>query len=1355
MVGGGQRSGRGGTQLIKVKVVNWEDLWSSKEGKKVTKNLEKILDNISNLSKCCDKLSKSFESLGKTLSVSSRGGTGGGGERRRRQVSLEETIKDLGGKGTGGVGGLVEALLGKIGGKEWENLGEGLKEKLSEVLEEVGEEELWQKLFGRIGGKEWKDLEKDVRGELSKILEEVDDKGLAEKLVGVIGDKSWRSLKDMEKELRDMLEAEEKVSLSSLIPKGSFLNPFTWSVLGGLIGSVLGGLLSQVEKIKDEIGVDIWAGRELAGTMELAAEMVSKTFSAASSAFQQTTYYLAQFGIGVGEAIGQVQELFAALGEGVKDFLSSGEAQKMLGYFTLLGVSAETTGGLAQQFRFLRGSVKAASKDFQSSAKMFLAAAKKMGVSVQQLVELQSRLLEGMYDIILAYRLTTQMAGLFGDQLVDNAKRFSVLGAALRQQGIAGAEEVSAALMNLSVAANLGWEQIGKMGITLGVMGKEAEVSTLFISKMIGEIFGLQDVFKDTQSGISGVVKKFKEMDETSRMLAIALIPSLAPLFAVDEEVLKRLDKVSKEIETIQSQIRIVDSTLAAIRDKAKVILSSFFAMKGVNKIISNFSKAIDRAITRVVEFLEKHEWLTKVLVTLTSLSMILGTVLLELAPALLVLIPVFVVIYSLGSKVLNGLASLFTQLGETAVKVGNFIFDAFKLPFVLISGLFKKLVSFGKTLFGIFMFLRSIGVDLGAVFSSLKGAITGLFSSLTGLSGVLVGVGGMLVSLSVMIVGMAGSFLVLGGIIVWISTIIASWFVAFSAFAGLVYGVVGVVRYLAENFDSIKRTFGKLIGASNIFVQNLKEAWEVLKGILMGEKSLGDLFDVFKKLFSKESLSSLWEAFKGMFSSKEFQDLVANLLNVFVKSFVEGFKLVWEFIYKFVTGGGLKKIYEAVKNVLSSALQGVSGDFLANFLSQFGKVVASIADLLTTIIVDIAKVLPALIFGFLHTIVNEILPTVFKVAIRLLNELPPLLVKIAMSVIAVLPHLLSVLEKYLLKLMKAAARAVANLLSSLINTLIARLPELMAALADLIVDLFSFLVESLGYVIESFFKLLSEIDWLNLLYKILIGLGVFIVRMILKIIANGLPAILKFLFRILIGLFRFLLVNLLTALLAPLKPLLSIFGVDVGKIISGVNVGAERLIDNFDNIMDSFSKSFNDLIDSLFQNTKATEKNTSALLGQDGQGGGAPQRGSNVTKENDVLVKISNATVKTDAVNWGATGKLQQQLQRLQEINKRTTELAPIWLSFSDNKIENNGGLRGTVVIGSNLAGKSVLIGQNGNDWGAHLVDIGNKQVDTLSLVASHLAEIKELLKRNAGQGQEVVINISSLGTNGYKTRA
>jgi phage-related protein len=1420
IVGGGQKSKRSGEQVIRVKVVNWDDLWSSKEAKKVTKVLGKIFDNVSNLSKCCDKLSKSFENLGKTLSVSPRGGTGGGGGRRKRRVSPEETIEDLGKKVPESVGSLAEALLDKIGSIGWEGLGESLKEKLSEVLEEVGDEELLSKLLGRIGEKEWGDLEKRVKGKLGEILEEVDSEGLVEKLIDVIGDKGWRSLKDMEKELRDMFEVEKKVSLSSLMPKGSFLSPFAWSALGGLIGSVLGGLLSQVEKVKDEIGLDILAGRELAGTMELAAEMVSKTFSTASSAFQQTTYYLAQFGIGVGEAIGQVQELFAALGEGVKDFLSSGEAQKMLGYFTLLGVSAETTGGLVQQFRFLRGSVKDASKDFQSSAKMFLTAAKKMGVSVQQLVELQSRLLEGMYDIILAYRLTTQTAGLFGDQLTDNAKRFSVLGAALRQQGVAGAEEVSAALINLSAATNLGWEQIGKMGITLGVMGKEAEVSTLFISKMMGEMFGLQDIFKDTQGNISGVVKKFKEMDETSRMLAIALMPSLAPLFAIDEKVLKRLDNVSKEVETIQSQIRIVDSTLAAMKDKAKAVLASFFAVKGVNKIISDFSKAIDQAVSKIVAFLEKHEWLAKVLAILTTLSMVLGTVLLQLAPALIILTPAFIGVYEVGRKVfgflgtlISGLISMLWGFAENFVEVFVTSFDLMvvtlkKFPTLLnkLGGSFRKVIDIAikfyglikkvaipldKFLFrkigGFYEFMKLYFRELGDVFVdfyyNVKDKVTALGEFIIKKLGKAFNFLSTIASKSFKLIGnallaginltasLAVQFLVFGGIITWVSISLAALPVILSGFFGVMAGGIAVVGYLAKNFKQLKNLLVDLSTSSGVFFENLKNVWEVFMGILKGEKGLNDLVNAFERLFSAESVKGFKKLFDNLLKSGVLQQLVTTLLSVFIEGFINGFKMAWEFLYKFITGGGLQKIYEAIKNTLLSALSAGGEDFLKIFLDQFGQVVATIANLLVNIIVDITSVLPSLIEKLGGAIVNNILPTVFNVAIKLLNALPSILTKILMSIVSLLPKLFKFLAANISPLIKATATALANVLISLINEVV---PALLEALVNALPDLISALGEAIGHVVDSLFEVLANIDWLKLLGSI--------IEAIFKIIFKVLPALLGSLIKILGKVLWSIVKTLWSWIWKPLGWVFKLFGklvgIDVGEAKAAEFGKGFQQYEGLGENIGAFTEALSALGENIDKNTAATELNTDAIGEQN-------KKMDNLNKKtiasdfdfNSWLKKVlgdvekprepAHLWEKDNARNW--FDSFSKRLSGVAAVTGRSFSPSVYQKSvkvLGDNGVINSEVVKGNYIVGessvdlgssgvvvSGLTKGDVPVKQSEDNWAAHLVDVGGKQLEVLTLIATHLSEIKSLLRNSANQKQDIAVNVYSLDEN-YRIR-
>jgi len=1417
---GGQRGRRGGEQAIKVKVINWNDLWTSDKGKNVVKNLEKIRENISNLSKCCDKLSKSLEGFGKNLSVSSRGETGGRGRRRGRGKAPEEILAGLSEEASKGKGDLAELLLGKISSGEWDDLGKSLKGGLSEILEEIGDEELLSKLLGQIGGKEWKDLGEDVKGELGKILEEAGSEGLAEKLVGTIGDKGWRSLKDMEKELRDMLETEKKVSLSSLIPKGSFLSPLAWSALGGLIGSVLGGLLSQMEKVRDEIGLDILAGRELAGTMELAAEMVSKTFSTAGSVFQQTTYYLAQFGIGVGEAIGQVQGLFAALGEGVKDFLGSPEAQKMLGYFTLLGVSAETTGGLAQQFRFLRGSVKDASKDFQSSAKMFLAAAKKMGVSVQQLVELQSRLLESMYDIILAYRMTTQAAGAFGDQITDNAKRFSVLGVALKQQGVAGAEEVSAALMNLSTATNLSWEQIGKMGITLGVMGKEAEVSTLFISKMMGEMFGLQDIFKDAQGNISGVVKKFKEMDETSRMLAVTLLPSLAPLFAVDEKVLERLDKVAKETETIQSQIKIVDSTLAAMKDKAKTILASFFAMKGVNKIISNFSKAIDQAVSRIVAFLEKHEWLAKALAILTTLSMVLGTVLLQLAPALLILVPAFGVVYEVGRKVfgflgslISGLISMLGTLAGDFVKVFVSSFDlaavTLKKAPKLVSELvatFKKAKDTAVKFYGfikeksvlvdkflfqkigkVYEYIKFAFKDAGEVFMDFFDAVKISVTSLgefivkklgkaqkfvsTVLSKSFNFIGNALLAGINLTVSLAAQFLVLGGIITWVSISLAALPVILSGFFGLMAGGIAVVVYLVKNFTYLKNLFAGLTASSGVFFENLKNVWEVFMGILKGEKGLSDLVEAFNRLFSDKSVESFKKLLDNLLKGDVLQQFVTTLLSIFIGGFIDGFKMAWEFLYKFITGGGLQKIYEAIKNTILSALSGGGGNFMKTFLDQFGQVVATIADLLVNIIIDIASALPSLIETLVGAIVNNILPTAFKVAIKLLEALPSILTKIVMSIISLLPNLLKSLVAHIPPLIKAAATALANVLISLINEVV---PALLNTLIDALPDLVTALGEAIGHVVNSLFEVLANIDWLKLLSDI--------IGAVFKIIFKVLPALfisfIKILGKVLWGIVKTLWNLIWNPLGSVLKFLGKLVGINIGEAKAAEFDKGLQQYEGWGENIEALGEALNVLGDHIDKNTVATKFNTDAVGEQN-------KKMDNLNKKIDAsnfdfnswLKKVlgdvekpqepAHLWVKDNAENW------------FERFSKRFSGAVAVpgrspWSSVYQKSVEmsgssgvvNPGVVKGSYIIGeasrdlgssgiaaSGLAKEDVPVKQGGNDWGTYLVDVGGKQLEVLTLIATHLSEIKSLLRNSANQKQDIALNIYSLDEN-YRIR-
>jgi hypothetical protein len=375
------------------------------------------------------------------------------------------------------------------------------------------------------------------------------------------------------------------------------------------------------------------------------------------------------------------------------------------------------------------------------------------------------------------------------------------------------------------------------------------------------------------------------------------------------------------------------------------------------------------------------------------------------------------------------------------------------------------------------------------------------------------------------------------------------------------------------------------------------------------------------------------------------------------------------------------------------------------------------------------------------------------------------------MSIVSLLPNLLKSLVAHIPSLIKAAATALANVLISLINEVV---PALLNTLVDALPDLITALGEAIGHVVSSLFEVLANIDWLKLLGDI--------IGAVFKIIFKVLPALfgsfIKILGKVLWGIVK----TLWSWIWKPLGWVFKLFGklvgIDVGEAKAAEFGKGLQQYEGLGEDIGALTEALGALGENIDKNTAATKLNTD-VIGEQNK-------------------KMDNLNKKTDASNFDFNSWLKKVLgdvEKPQEpahlwgedngknwfdsFSKRLSGVAAVTgQSFSpsvyqksakilgDSGVINSGVVEGGYIVGgsnvdlgnsgiaaSGLTKGDVSVKQGGNEWGTYLVDVGGKQLEVLTLIATHLSEIKSLLRNSANQKQDIAVNVYSLDEN-YRIR-
>ena len=885
-------------------------------------------------------------------------------------------------------------------------------------------------------------------------------------MIDVIGGRGWNVLRDLDRGFKDRMrqfKEIEKYLKNRLKPlKGSILDPLFWGALGAVIAGVLGTASRLLGKLESDLDfISDTSARSLAGEFEIMGEMVSKVFKGSSQFFEQMSYYFAQFGINLQTSAESISDLFDKLGVGVKEFLSSSAAKEMLGYFTLLGVRSDSLTPIFLRLRFVTGSVDEMRKSFVKASNTFLQASKKIGVSIQSLVETQERLLENVYDISVAYRFWSQAGGRFGGFVGELSQVVSVFVNNLRQKGINAVDELGGAFMAIGLGAGLTTEEFSKMLPVLSIMGNEVALTNVLLGKLMAQMLGIDTTFKDARELVKALTQRLSEMNE-QQLLILSALPGFSGFLQLRalgkdlDEIVGNLDKIIERQEKVNSQIKRVDSMLDALKDKAKIMFARFFAYEGLNKIILEFIDAVDRAVKWVLEFLNEHKTIAKIIVYLIGISMVLWTVFLSLAPALLLLIPAFKLIQSVASRVFEGLESL-------VKKVFGIIYKSVGTIGSLIFGLIRIFDA-------LFVFVQSFG---------------GLFSALLPVIKILG-------SISLVVMLIASS---LGLIPIIISGII-----------GLLGGLKAIfVEVFKENSELLKILQNMYAQIEGIFVRIANLAGYMWEKITNPDAVKDISFDALVK----EIAESFKQLLKNLFPVLEYFGIV------FFKGFAEGFKKAWSYLYEFIVHvdeagkTGLQRLYERIKGFVAGIFgSDIVGDLFNQILQQFPQIAAGISRVIIDMLIDVIKVivnivpkLVDLLGGFLSSFIDSFIYLVISIGDNVGNIAQGLVKSLVKVIGVVLNFLVTDGLKALPKLVFGVLRIAKNLIVGLLEGIVDMLPELVSMAADAISGILSglpsFFSEIFGNILTFLVSLV--VDAMKLITKALARVGKVLAAVLIK----------------------------------------------------------------------------------------------------------------------------------------------------------------------------------------------------------------------------------------------------------------